>query len=206
MSKDFQNLSKELYAFIKLKEYKGYDPFDGLNQNLIPQCLTDNKFIKILIVQFFKKFPINLRKNFLVQEGNNPKGLALALSTAVRMKDSDECLKIIRKLKLIKSNFSENFSIGYNFDWQNRVFYLPKGMPTVVNTSFAGHAFLDHYFYSGNEESLHLANSAAKFILQDLNILETKRGICFSYSPVDQSQVHNANLLCCWILKPDIHA
>jgi hypothetical protein len=40
-----------------------------------------------------------------------------------------------------------------------------------------------------------MALSAGKFIIKGLNISEGNKGICFSYTPLDRAQVHNANLL-----------
>ncbi|MCV4615500.1 hypothetical protein OFM04_36925, partial [Escherichia coli] len=31
-------------------------------------------------------------------------------------------------------------SFGYNFDWQSRAFFAPKGTPTIVPTAFAAKA------------------------------------------------------------------
>jgi uncharacterized protein YyaL (SSP411 family) len=40
-----------------------------------------------------------------------------------------------------------------------------------------------------------IINSICKFILKDLNITKTEEGICFSYTPIDEHIVHNANCL-----------
>jgi hypothetical protein len=84
---------------------------------------------------------------------------------------------------------------GYPFDWPNRAFYAPAGTPTIVNTAFIGHSLLDLFEETGQEEWLQLAVSASQFLCQDLHRTAGKRGFCFSYTPLDQSQVHNANLL-----------
>jgi hypothetical protein len=92
------------------------------------------------------------------------------------------------------------FCWGYPFDWQSRVF-IPKETPSSVVTSTVAHAFLDAYEILGNEKYLEIAKSCCEFILNDLNIDEVDEDkICFSYTPIDNFHVHNANLFCASIL------
>ena len=85
---------------------------------------------------------------------------------------------------------------GYNFDWQSRAFFLPKGTPTVVNSSFIGHALLDAFEVFRDEQFLDAATPIADFIQHDLHRSKQDDGtFCFSYTPIDKTIVHNANLL-----------
>ncbi len=84
---------------------------------------------------------------------------------------------------------------GYNFDWQSRAFFVPKYTPTVVNSSFIGHALLDTCAFTGLTKAREMALPIGDFILQDLHRLEEDGTICFSYTPIDNYFVHNANLL-----------
>ena len=62
---------------IHLQQYKGYDPYDALNSNVI--C-PPGKFLKIAFTQLLKKSPINLRPLFFIPKTVNPKGLGLLLT------------------------------------------------------------------------------------------------------------------------------
>ncbi len=85
---------------------------------------------------------------------------------------------------------------GYNFDWQARAFFAPKGTPTIVPTAFAARAFVEAARAFDDEEYLKIARSACDFILRDLNRSdESEDGICWSYSPLDRTCVFNASLL-----------
>jgi hypothetical protein len=84
---------------------------------------------------------------------------------------------------------------GNHFDYQNRLFYLPAGEPTVVWTTLIGHAFLDAWEQLGESRWLEAAHSTAAFVLNDLERREDGRGICISYIPSAFSAVHNANML-----------
>ena len=84
---------------------------------------------------------------------------------------------------------------GYNFDWQSRAFFVPKHTPTIVNSAFIGHALLDTWRITGNQQALEMALPIADFILRDLNRHEEDSALCFSYTPLDRYFVHNANLM-----------
>jgi hypothetical protein len=71
----------------------------------------------------------------------------------------------------------------------------------VVNTAFIGQAFLDAYEMLGEGRGLEIARSACQFILQDLNRPYGRPGeLCFSYTPLDQRVVHNANAVAAALL------
>jgi len=103
-----------------------------------------------------------------------------------------------RAFSWLRDNSAKGYSghcWGYNFPWQNKSRLLEANTPTVVNTSYIGHALLDYHEATGEQEALELARSSCDFILKDLNIIETPGGICFSYTPLEKNQVHNASVL-----------
>src|SRR5207253_2724963 len=85
---------------------------------------------------------------------------------------------------------------GYNFDWQSRWFFAPRGTPTIVPTAFAARALCEASEVLSRDEYLPFARTICDFILNDLNRSEvTKDEVCFSYSPLDRTRVFNASLL-----------
>jgi hypothetical protein len=85
---------------------------------------------------------------------------------------------------------------GYNFDWQGRAFFAPRGTPTIVPTAFAARALVEAARDFHDEEYLSVARSACEFIQHDLHrTVETEREVCWSYSPLDRTRVFNASLL-----------
>ena len=95
----------------------------------------------------------------------------------------------------LKSPNIPHFCWGYHFDWQARDGFLPKFAPNIICTTFAGNALLDIYETFSDEKCLEMAVSAGEFLLNGLNITKGDDEICFSYTPLEWSQVHNANLL-----------
>lgn len=181
---------------IEDQNYEGYDPFDGLNSKIIPKIFLSNKWIRIAVVQFFKLSAINLRAMAKVPKGINAKGLGLMLSVYAKLEERKKAEKILHLLREIRLNSDLKSGWGYYFDWQNRVFYAPRNTPTSVNTAFVVKGLIDCYERFGNPSFLDEAQSSIPFYLKHINF--TSYGAdkhCISYTPIDQSSVHNANLL-----------
>ena len=90
---------------------------------------------------------------------------------------------------------------GYNFDWQSRNFFAPKGTPTIVPTAFAARALVEAAREFQDEQYLSTARSVCEFIINDLprtNV--TSDQVCFSYSPQSDTQIFNASLLAAEVL------
>lgn len=193
-----------LFDYCKSQDWIGYDPYDGLNSEVFHflPAFKNIKIFRLLFSQMNKKSVFNFRPLIGIRKGRNPKGTGLFLSGMLHLYkrgNRKEYLSYINSfLEWLKKDICPGYSgycWGYNFDWQSRAFFLPKGTPTVVNTSFIGRAFLEGYEVLREEELLEIARSACNFILKDLKRLETNGSICFSYSPRDRYFVHNATAL-----------
>ncbi|WP_281612515.1 delta-aminolevulinic acid dehydratase [Flammeovirga sp. SubArs3] len=195
------------------EEYKGWDPYDGLNSKVF-QALPFKKYdiARLAWIQGFKRSPINLRKVLMVPKEYNAKGIALFLNGYCNLYQAAkngntsygrpvELLDNIRSLgELLISLKTEGYSgaaWGYNFDWQaRRLFLFKKNTPTVVATSFAVDALIKAYEITKDREFLNTALSAADFVMNDLNRTEKENGFLFSYSPLNgNNTVYNASLL-----------
>ena len=191
-----------LQNYIEKERFAGYDPYDALNSPTLSSLSFENKFLRIAFIQLLKRLPVNLRPLLLVKKDYNPKGLGIFLwgfaKLYARAKDPryletiDRCLDL---LEILKSGDCSGNGWGYNFDWQSRAFFVPRYTPTVVNSSFIGHALLDTWQMTGNKRTLDMALPIGDFILRDLNRHREGDALCFSYTPLDHYFVHNANFL-----------
>lgn len=204
---------KKLMKYCENEGYMGWDPFDGLNSNLFNSTFIKNYgFARLVMIQSFKRSPINLRKIFLVPKGHNSKGIALLLSGYCNLYNLCEKgidsygtkTELISKIKILSelliSLKCEGYSgacWGYNFGWQSRLlFYFPKNTPTVVATFFCVEALLKSYEITGNVVYRNIALSSANFVTNDLKRTKINSGFLISYSPIDgNSTVFNASLL-----------
>lgn len=199
-----KNSFYNLKAYCEKEQFKGWDPYDGLNSWVVQNTvLGKSRFLRLAWIQLFKRSPINLRPLFGVKKDYNPKGLGLFIigyCNLYKTEPKPKYLQIIQELadKLINLQ-TKGYSgacWGYNFDWQARAFFQPKYTPTVVATSFICDALLMAYEILQKEEILQTAISCKDFILRDLNkTYDTTGNYTLSYSPLDKTQVFNAGLL-----------
>lgn len=199
-----QSLS-DLQAFCVKEQFKGWDPYDGLNSSLFQAIpfISRNRIARLAWIQFFKRSPVNFRNFSGVKKGYNPKGLGLFLSGYCNLYSMDPQKEYLEKINLFSEQLlslqNREYSgacWGYNFDWQARAFFQPKNTPTVVASTFVANALLDAYEITKDQTFLNTAVSISDFILKDLNRTYSKQGnFCFSYSPLDKTAVFNASLL-----------
>jgi hypothetical protein len=213
VEREFSTSFKKLHNSLKENNYKGYDPYDGLNSKLFQVTpLKYSAYARLAWIQLFKRNPVNLRKLFLVPKEYNPKALGLFLtgySNLYKIAQTgnstfvteDEILDTINFLadQLINLQ-SEGYSgacWGYNFDWQARGgLYFPKGTPNVVATTFAVYGLLDAAQVLEDEKIKGTAVTAADFVINDLSRTQKEEGFLFSYAPkFGNNTVYNASLL-----------
>ena len=196
------NCVSQMLAYVESADYAGYDPYDAMNSPLIKRIGANNKWVRIAATQLNRRSPANLRPLLGIRKGHNPKGIGLFLwgySKLYALRKEPRYLeRVDHLLSMLEGLRSPGYSgncWGYNFDWQSRTFLRPKGTPTVVNTSFIGHALLDCHELTGRHKALDMAVPIKDFILSDLHRTRQDDTFCFSYTPVDTETVHNANLL-----------
>jgi len=201
----FTESLNRLKTYCEAEEFKGYDPYDGLNSRLFQAIpfVSKNRIARLAWIQFFKRSPFNARPWVGIKKDYNPKALGLFLSSYCRLYQADPkpgyldtCTVLIEKISASVSTGYSGACWGYNFDWQARAFFQPKGTPTVVASTFIANALLDTYEITGEGQLLKTARSTCDFILNDLNRTgDDQNNFAFSYSPLDKSVVFNASLL-----------
>ena len=191
---------QRLDGWIEAHHWRAYDPFDGLNAWLRP--LAIGKLGCQLLLQGVRRFPWNLRPMLGIRPAISSKGMGYLARGYLKLYRTtgdvhwqSKARHCLDWLKAHPSPGYENLCWGNHFDYQSRVFYLPKGEPTVVWVAHIGHAFLDAWELTKDEEYLEVAKSVCRFILNDLERRPEGGGVCISYIPGSYRVVHNANML-----------
>ena len=168
-----------------------------------------------MVIQAFKRCPLNLRRLALVPKEYNAKGIGLFLQGYCNLykavlanpkleshlgtgnKIKERINELAELLISLQSKGYSGACWGYNFDWQaRRLFLFPKYTPTVVATNFCATALIDAFEVTNNQKYLNVALSAAEFVKNDLHRVECNGGFLFSYSPLPGNDtVYNASLL-----------
>lgn len=209
---------KSLKSYCEAEHFKGWDPYDGLNSKVFQALplLKRSALCREVVIQGFKRNPINLRGIAIVPKEYNAKGVGLFLQGYCNL------VKVIRKhpewseqlgsedvlLAKVKEIAELLISLqsqgdyhgacwGYNFDWQARGgLFFPKYTPTVVATNFCATALMEAYELTGQKEWIDVAFSSAEFVTKDLHRAPMKEGFLFSYSKMSGNDtVYNASLL-----------
>lgn len=210
---DFQRSFEHLANYCMREDFKGWDPYDGLNSRVFQATpLKHWDFARLAWIQLFKRNPINLRRPLLIPKQYNAMGIGLFLTGYCNLYrlakagnstfgEPEPLLNRVNELaELLLTLRSEGYSgscWGYNFDWQARhLFFFPKNTPTVVATCFGASALFKAFEATQNQKYLDTALGSANFVIKDLNRTEYKDGFLFSYSALKGNDtVFNASLL-----------
>jgi hypothetical protein len=195
---------QDLWHWCRGQGFAGHDPYDALNSRWFQATpLKRSRWARLAWTQFHKRSPINFRSLVRIPRERNAKGIALFALAALaeyrrtQTKEAEiEARELLDDLMWMRLKGFKGAAWGYNFDWQSRFFFAPRGTPMVVPTAFAARALCEAAEVFSHEEYLPFARTICDFVLNDLNRSEeTDTEVCFSYSPLDQTRVFNASLL-----------
>ena len=201
---DLKRAHQDLWQWCREQGFAGYDPYDALSSRWFQATpLKRSRFARLGWTQLHKRSPVNFRPLVRIPRERNAKGIALfALAALAEYRRSQtkeaeiEARELLDDLMWMRLKGFKGAAWGYNFDWQSRSFFAPRGTATVVPTAFAARALCEAAEVLGHEEYLPFARTICDFILNDLNRSEESESeVCFSYSPLDQTRVFNASLL-----------
>jgi hypothetical protein len=203
----FESINR-LSDWLDENDYQAYDTFDGLNARFLRPLTFGNGFLRQVLQQGVRRFPINLRPLLGITKSRSTKGMGFLARGFMRLHHATGNRTWRDKAEYALQWLIENQSRGYSgacwgnhFDYQARgSFYLPKGVPTVVWTSLIGHAFLDAYEHFQRDAYLQVAVSACEHILRDVDAYSDGESVCISYTPIHHSRVHNASTLAAGLL------
>ena len=202
----------EKYQYIMMLEnwitengHRGYDPFDLMDWIINHLGNSPDKFLDKIRNKILSKLekiaPILIRKILNIKPKENAKAIGLLFASYVNLfyvtRNKIYLGKANQCKKWLLENYSEKYkgmSWGYPFDWQSKKL-IPKHTPSGVVTAIVGDGFWRDYKLLKDKDSLDVCRQICDFFLNELNIQKIDQGkICFSYTPIDDFQVHNANL------------
>ncbi len=192
---------KKVEEWVWNRDYKGYEPFDGLSSSFRPLAFG-NLFLDRLLLQLVRQSPINLRPLLGVKPLDSTIGrgymawgychlFSLTGDETYRSKLS-ACLDW---LIANKSPGYPDYSWGKHFDFASRGGMYRAFEPILIWTALIQHAFLEAYELFGETQYLEVAQSACEWILK-LPRKKTDSGACLGYHPRDMhANIHNSNMI-----------
>src|SRR6266849_5417499 len=83
--KQLKESISRLSAWLEQNDYQGYDTFDGLNAKFLRPFTFNNNFLRTVLQQGIRRFPINLRPLVGVQKAHSTKGMGFLARGFIRM-------------------------------------------------------------------------------------------------------------------------
>jgi hypothetical protein len=193
-----------LERWVESNGWAGYDPFDiigtGWYRSLVGAQSLPLRALRRVPLGLIRRYPLAARKLARVK-AINAKGMGLFVAAFCRLFEvtgKEEYLTRARAcadwLLAHPSSGYPGLSWGYPFDWQS-VIFIPRGTPSVVVSTAVGDGLWHLARLTGEAVYQDACVEICRFILEGLNqTVIDKETICFSYTPLDDFLVHNANL------------
>ena len=117
-----------LRVYCESQHFKGWDPYDGLNSKVFQAIpfLKRSALCRLVVIQGFKRCPLNLRPVAMVPKGYNTKGLALFLHGYCNL------------YKAVNSNSDYGALIGTSGVLLNRVKELADLLASLQSKGYSG--------------------------------------------------------------------
>ena len=191
---------ENLQGWVEARDYRGYEPFDGLS-SWARTFTFRNQLAERILQQAIRQCPINLRPLFGVHPQDSTKGRGymawgyLALYKATRQQRFlDKATACLEWLDTHRVPRFRHHSWSNHFDFVSRGGSYTKDDPIIVWTSLIGHAYVDAFEITGKSGFWTLPAVPATG-LWNCHARRPPRGDCISYLAHVQSSIHNANML-----------
>lgn len=193
---------RRLQQWVEQANWTAYDTFDGLSSPYAPFFTFGSGFLKQVWQQGVRRFPLNLRPLLGIKPSMSTKGMGFFAQGYLRLYQTyGEAAHLDKArfcLQWLRDNRCPQFrgnAWGNHFPYQSRGGAIPKGTPTIVWTGLIGHAFLDVYDVTKEDDHLAAAKRACDFIVEELGWFEADGGRCLRYYPHEEHQIHNSNII-----------
>jgi hypothetical protein len=199
---EFDEVLRELDAWLVARDYCGHEPYDLLNSPYLKWWATQQPFATCFIQAGKRMGGTGLREMLRVPPGRNPKALGLILAAYCDLSrsgwDREEAANQVKGLLLsLRSDNEEDCCWGYDWHYVSlRGARLPAYSPNSIATVFCAEALLNHAETFFDHDSRVLTLSAARWLSTRLaRSVDDGEQVCFSYTPHDRTRIFNNSAL-----------
>ena len=151
MEKSSAERTRAVCEWVEQRDFKGYDPGDGLTSFLRPLTFG-NLFAERVLIQLVWKTPLNIRPLLGVRPMDSTKGRGfMAWGYLLQYKRTHEPESLKRAIDCLKWLEDHNeagpagHAWGNHFDFTTRGGRMKAHTPTVVWSGLIGQAFIEAY-------------------------------------------------------------
>ena len=200
MTAKIQQSLRRLCHWVEDHGYKAYDPGDGQLSVLRPLALGHPFFHRLLTAGVLRS-PFNIRPWIGIPPHISTKGMGymawgytkLYAQTGERSY-AEKAKSCLTWLVEHRAPAYKNYCWGNHFAFTTRAGTIPAHEPTIVWSGLIGQAFLEAHRVFCDPKYLDAAISICEWIMT-LPRERTDSGSCLSYVMIEQSSIHNSNML-----------
>lgn len=203
-SKIVKDVVSKLETYIENENYKGWDPYDALNSNIVNQITSIHPFVQRVAIHLLKNSPINFRNLLEIKKDYNPTALSLFIDGYVNLykiygdekyiKKADSLKDILYTLSCIQNQNEIGWSRNFKFITTKETHELNKPL-TFLNAKLTI-SLLNLYEVTQEKLILENAKKAIYSILVNGRVFKTKEGTYVGYSSDSQPRyIFNASIL-----------
>jgi len=194
-----QKLNKvisKLIRFLDQNDFKGWEPYDVLNNRL--KSFFKAPIFRVLITQVFRLSPIFIHP-LLKEKRLYAKAVALFAHSFLILyeitksrKYRDRAIYFLDWLDEHRSLQSRNFSLGSQYDLNLKTYESSSDTPSPFITALAVEAFISAYKILGQKRYLEIAESGIRYFLDELPQIQVKNDQSyFIYHPNNSRFIPN---------------
>lgn len=140
---------KELYSWVEKNHFKGYDPYDGLNNNFF-SFKERNRIISLFWMHLIKTSPVNVRSLFNIKKSIDKQGLGLIIQSLLKYGITDKENDIHNMIKYLKDKslkkkYGHHCWNGHEFIVPDYNIYQTPDIPGIIGTDACASAFFEYY-------------------------------------------------------------
>lgn len=203
-TKDIEEVLFKLQNYIEKEKYKGWDPYDALNSNLINKLTSFHPFTQRVAIHLLKNCPINFRNLLGIKKDYNPTALSLFIDGYVNLyhvyenngfiQKAEELKDILYSLTCVNNEIEIGWGRNFKFITTKETHELNKPL-TFLNAKLTL-SLLNLYAVTQDKIILQNAKKAIYSILKNGKVFDTQKGVYIGYSSDSKPRyIFNASIL-----------
>jgi len=181
----------KLEKYVSKENFVGWDPYDGLLAQRIPEKLRRNNLTGLILIQLNLYSPVNLRPILNIPKGLSNKSLALFarayLIMYITFRKSEYLEKAIKLLRILSSNTNKACN-SYYFPYIAPKHYLGPSITDIICVTESLKTYVLAYELTKNLEYFKLASRMFEILFHQLYV-EKGSIAYFKYTPYEQGKI-----------------